>query len=163
MQFAQRLSYLLGTVQNFDLIELLVVDVGALLCLPLAFKGWKVQNPSCWCRWNLTGFKRLLPGLLSTYHFSLEGANHQVEVVPQHSADDTAEDVDDADVWVDEDADEDVGDVENMADHSHDDPGYQEAGIPLTFKLMQACLGLFEHELRKVILQCIKTPFWCHG
>ena len=77
-------------------------------------------------------------------------------MVPQHRADDAAEDVDNADVWVDEDADEDVGEVEDMADHSHDDPGNHEAGIPLKYKYTQACLGLLEYKLCKRIFTMSK-------
>ena len=68
----------------------------------------------------------------SLFQFSLEGANHQEEVEPKRPAAGVTDDVHKG--WAAGDAEQDVEDVEEEADSSHDDPGHHEADIPLQYK-----------------------------
>ena len=120
-----------------DLMEWLVVDaVRSSFHLPLALEGWQVEESSSWWmgRWSRVNMMRkgLTPRLPSLFQFSLEGADHQEEVEPKSPAASATDDVHRG--WAAGDAEQDVEDVEEEADSSHDDPGHHEAGIPLKYK-----------------------------
>ena len=82
--------------------------------------------------------KNLFPRLPFLFQLSLEGADHQEEVEPKSPAASATDDVHRG--WAAGDAEQDVEDVEEEADSSHDDPGHHEAGIPLKYKWKE-CLG----------------------
>ena len=76
--------------------------------------------------------KGLTPRLPSLFQFSLESADHNEEVESKPPAASAADDVHRGRAAGD--AEQDVEDVEEEADSSHDDPGHHEADIPLKYK-----------------------------